>query len=178
MTEFVSAKGDLLAAEAEVLVNTVNCVGVMGKGIALAFKKAYPDNFEAYAAACKANRVRPGKILVFKCPPSLAGPRFIFNYPTKRHWKQKSLLSDVEAALPELVNICRSLKVASIAIPPLGCGLGGLDWTVVRPKVEKALSVLPDLKVIFYDPPGFVPKMAAPATQGRAMGRPSSLCPF
>ncbi len=178
MTEFISAKGDLPDAEAEVLVNTVNCVGVMGKGIALTFKKAYPDNFAVYAAACKANRVRPGKILVFKCQPSLGGPRFIFNYPTKRHWKQKSLLSDVEAALPELVNLCRSLKVASIAIPPLGCGLGGLEWHVVRPKVQQALSVLPGLKVIFYDPPGFVPKLAAPGAPARTDHRPSSPCPF
>ena len=120
--------GDILAEQAEALVNTVNCVGVMGRGIALQFKRAFPENFKAYAARCKRNEMQPGRVFVFETGGMLP-PRYIINFPTKRHWRGKSRIEDVESGLISLVQEIRSLGIRSIAIPPLGSGLGGLNWS-------------------------------------------------
>ena len=95
--------GDILQANAEALVNTVNCVGVMGRGIAFQFKKAFPDNFRAYQKACRASDIRPGSVFVFETTRFI-NPRFIINFPTKRHWRGKSRLTDVKAGLEDLVQ--------------------------------------------------------------------------
>lgn len=149
-------KGDILQANAEALVNTVNCVGVMGRGIALQFKKRFPENFAAYKAVCDQGALHPGKMLVFELPP-LQAPRYIINFPTKRHWKGKSRLDDIECGLDALVDEVRARKITSIAVPPLGCGLGGLDWYVVRPKIERAFDALPNVRVLLYEPAGAPP---------------------
>src|SRR3972149_3687562 len=124
--------GDILAEDAEALVNTVNCVGFMGRGVALRFKKAFPANFNAYEAACRRGEVEPGRMFVFETK-QLTNPRYIINFPTKRHWRGKSRLVDIEAGLDGLVLEIKRLGIRSIAIPPLGSGLGGLDWAQVRP---------------------------------------------
>jgi O-acetyl-ADP-ribose deacetylase (regulator of RNase III) len=145
--------GDILKDESEALVNTVNCVGVMGRGIALQFKDAYPENFKEYAAACKQNEVQPGRMLVYETG-TLTSPRFIINFPTKRHWRGKSRIQDIESGLRALTEVLRSKQIRSVAIPPLGSGLGGLDWTDVRPRIEQALAALPDVNVTVYEPKG------------------------
>ena len=118
--------GDILAEEAEALVNTVNCVGIMGRGIALQFKRAYPENFKAYAARCKRHEMQPGRVFVFETGEMLPA-RYIINFPTKRHWRGKSRIEDIESGLVSLKEEIRSRGIRSIAIPPLGSGLGGLD---------------------------------------------------
>ena len=145
--------GDLLKSDADALVNTVNCVGVMGRGIALQFKKAFPDNFKAYKAACDREDVRPGKMFVFE-RQELVGPRYIINFPTKRHWKGKSRIEDVTIGLKDLANEIRERDIGSIAIPPLGSGLGGLNWPDVRREIEIALSDLSDVRIIVFEPSG------------------------
>lgn len=151
MIEFTS--GDILKCEADALVNTVNCVGVMGRGIALQFKNAFPENFKAYEAACKREAVQPGRMFVFQTG-QLTPPRFIINFPTKRHWRGKSRIEDIEAGLVDLVRVIREKGIRSIAIPPLGCGLGGLDWNEVRPRIERALAQLEDVQVFVFEPNG------------------------
>lgn len=166
--------GDLLTEDAEALVNTVNCVGVMGRGIALQFKKAFPENFRAYANACKANEVRPGALFVFETG-RLTNPRYIVNFPTKRHWRNKSRIEDIEAGLLALVDEIRARNIRSVAIPPLGSGLGGLSWAEVRPKIESRLAPLESVRTILFEPGGrpgpCVGNRSAPApemTPGRA----------
>jgi len=149
--------GDILKDESDALVNTVNCVGVMGRGIALQFKDAYPENFKVYAAACKRGEVQPGRMLVFETG-KLTPPRYIINFPTKRHWRGRSKIEDIDRGLSALVKEIHARKIRSIAIPPLGSGLGGLDWNTVRPRIEKALKQVPDVRVSVYEPQG------APAT--------------
>lgn len=147
-------RGDILDAEAEALVNTVNCVGVMGRGIALQFKNAFPENFKAYAMACKREQVQPGRMFVFETG-RLTPPRYIINFPTKRHWRGKSRIEDIEAGLAALVAEVRARRIRSLALPPLGSGLGGLDWTAeVRPRIEAALRALDDVQVCVYEPHG------------------------
>lgn len=146
-------KGDIVAADTEALVNTVNCVGIMGRGIALQFKNAFPSNYEAYRAACKRGELQPGHLLVSELN-ELTNPRFIINFPTKVHWKGKSKLEFIDAGLRALVSEIRRHKIRSIAIPPLGCGLGGLKWSDVRPRIERALAELPDVRVVVYEPQG------------------------
>ena len=143
--------GNILAEDVEALVNTVNCVGFMGRGIALQFKKAWPDNFKAYAAACRKNEVQPGRMFVFETG-QLVSPRYIINFPTKRHWRGKSLIGDIDAGLEALVAEVRSRGIRSIAIPPLGAGLGGLDWADVRGRIERAMGALPDVRAIVFEP--------------------------
>ena len=166
--------GDILKSEADALVNTVNCVGVMGRGIALQFKNMYPDNFKAYAVACKRETVQPGRMFVYETG-QLTSPRFIINFPTKRHWRGKSRIEDIDAGLADLVKVVRDKGIRSIAIPPLGAGLGGLDWNEVRPRIEHMLTKLADVRVLVFEPNGAptndkmvhvreVPKM----TEGRA----------
>jgi O-acetyl-ADP-ribose deacetylase (regulator of RNase III) len=149
MIEFTT--GDILRADAEALVNTVNCVGVMGRGIALQFKNAYPDNFRAYKAACARKELQPGRMFVFE-NHELGGPKFIINFPTKRHWKGKSRIEDIESGLTALAAEIRDRGIRSIAIPPLGSGLGGLNWADVRPRIEAALRGFNDLRVIVFEP--------------------------
>jgi O-acetyl-ADP-ribose deacetylase (regulator of RNase III) len=143
--------GNLLAADAEALVNTVNTVGVMGKGIALMFKEAFPANYAAYEAACQADEVTVGQMFVTE-RRELMGPRWIINFPTKRHWRQPSKLSWIDDGLDDLIDVVRRLSIKSIALPPLGSGNGGLDWRVVRSRIEGKLSALTDVDVIVYEP--------------------------
>ena len=149
--------GDLLRAPAEALVNTVNCVGVMGKGIALQFRKAFPESYAHYKAACDEGSVQLGQVLVFD-RGGLAGedqgPRYIVQFPTKGHWRSKSRLEDIEAGLNDLVATVRQLDIRSIAIPPLGSGNGGLHWPDVRDRIEVAFADLPDVRVLLYEPGG------------------------
>lgn len=150
--------GDILKEDAEAFINTVNCVGVMGRGIALQFKKTYPANFKSYAAACKNAEVQPGRMFVF-ATGQLINPRFIINFPTKRHWRGKSRMEDIELGLKSLVEVIHKNDIHSIAIPPLGSGLGGLNWKEVKRHIEEALSPLKDVRVIIFEPKG------APATE-------------
>lgn len=146
-----TVQGDLLKADVEALVNTVNCEGVMGKGLALQFKRAFPENFKAYEMACRDGVVRPGKMFIFET--GLArNPRYIINFPTKRRWRDKSRMEDIKAGLEALVEDLLRLKVSSVAIPPLGCGLGGLDWAQVRPLIERAMSPLRDVRILLFEP--------------------------
>jgi O-acetyl-ADP-ribose deacetylase (regulator of RNase III) len=145
--------GDILREEADAIVNTVNCVGVMGRGIALQFKKAFPENFKAYATACKAQEVQPGRMFVYQTG-QLTPPRFIINFPTKRHWRGKSRMEDIDAGLAALVAEIRQRGIQSIAIPPLGSGLGGLDWKEVKTRIEAAVSPLDEVAIIIYEPSG------------------------
>ncbi|QIR40294.1 Appr-1-p processing protein [Tolypothrix sp. PCC 7910] len=151
MIEF--KQGNLLEENAEALVNTVNCVGVMGKGIALQFKQAYPDNFRHYEKACKASEVQPGRMFTV-ATGSLFHPRYIINFPTKRHWKGKSKIEDIKSGLVALVTEVQKLGITSIAIPPLGCGNGGLEWFEVKLLIESAFAQLPDVRVIIFEPTG------------------------
>lgn len=148
MMEFTS--GNILRADAEAIVNTVNCVGVMGRGLALQFKREYPANFKAYEAACKRKEVVPGRMLMFETG-QLTNPRFIVNFPTKRHWRGASRIDDIEAGLVALVHEVKKRGIKSIAIPPLGCGLGGLDWNGVRPLIERAFKTLPEVRTLVFE---------------------------
>lgn len=143
-------RGDIINAGVEVLVNPVNCVGVMGKGLALQFKRAFPGNFRSYEAACRRGVVRPGSMFVY--PVGEGNPRYVINFPTKRHWRDGSVIGDIESGLLSLVGEVRGLGVVSVAVPPLGCGLGGLDWCDVRPLIEGAFSALPDARVLLFEP--------------------------
>lgn len=143
--------GDILVEDAEALVNTVNCVGVMGRGVALQFKKSWPENFAAYAAACRKHEIQPGRMFVFETR-LLTNPRYIINFPTKRHWRGKSRMEDIDAGLIALIAEVRKRGIQSIAIPPLGAGLGGLDWSEVRPRIEQATLALPGVKVVVFEP--------------------------
>ena len=145
--------GDILTEAAEALVNTVNCVGVMGRGVALQFKRAFPENFKAYAARCKRDEMRPGRVFVFETG-AMVPPRYIINFPTKRHWRGKSRLEDIESGLESLAGEIRSRGIRSIAIPPLGSGLGGLHWPNVRRRMEAALGVLDDVEIVIFEPTG------------------------
>ncbi|OXM44532.1 type II toxin-antitoxin system antitoxin DNA ADP-ribosyl glycohydrolase DarG [Amycolatopsis alba] len=147
----VNGTGDLLASDVDALVNTVNCVGVMGKGIALQFKRRYPDNFESYAKACKVHEVQLGKMYVVELH-SITGPRFIVNFPTKDHWKSRSKLRDISEGLNDLIKVIKDRGIQSIAIPPLGAGNGGLPWEEVEPLIYEKLSALPDTKVVLFTP--------------------------
>ena len=150
-----TAQGNLLKADVEALVNTVNCEGYMGKGIALQFKKAFPDNYAAYHNACKEGSVKPGKMHIFKAENSLLHDEpYIINFPTKRHWRNSSRIEDIEDGLIDLVHQVKSLGIKSIAIPPLGCGLGGLEWSQVRPLIEQAFAALPNVRVLLFEPKG------------------------
>ncbi|WP_437637198.1 type II toxin-antitoxin system antitoxin DNA ADP-ribosyl glycohydrolase DarG [Sorangium sp. So ce854] len=144
-------KGNILRADTEAVVNTVNCVGFMGRGIAAQFKRVYPENFKAYEAACKRKEVVPGRMFMFETG-QLTNPRFIVNFPTKRHWRGKSRIEDIESGLVALVEEVTKRGIKSIAIPPLGCGLGGLDWNDVRPLIERAFAALPDVRALVFEP--------------------------
>jgi O-acetyl-ADP-ribose deacetylase (regulator of RNase III) len=162
--------GDILSADAEAFVNTVNCVGVMGRGIALQFKKRFPANFKAYAAACKAEQVMPGRMFVYETG-WVTNPRWIINFPTKRHWRGKSRMADIEAGLSALAEEIRERGIRSVAIPPLGSGLGGLQWQEVRRRIDVVLGELSDVRVVVFEPH---PAGAdAPAEASRSTAVPS-----
>jgi O-acetyl-ADP-ribose deacetylase (regulator of RNase III) len=146
-------QGNLLEAGTEALVNTVNTVGVMGKGIALQFKRAFPENYAVYRGACERGEVQPGRMLVFETG-WMSPPRYIFNFPTKRDWRSPSRMEDIEAGLAALAEEIASRGIRSIAIPPLGCGNGGLDWSQVRPRIERTLADLKDVEIRLYEPAG------------------------
>ena len=167
--------GDIFTEDSEAIVNSVNCVGVMGRGIALQFKNMFPDNFKAYAAACKRGEVKPGSMFVFETS-RLTNPRYIVNFPTKRHWRGKSRVEDIESGLDALAQEVRERGINSIAIPALGSDLGGLKWDDVRPRIEDALRGLDDLQVVIFEP-GSAPADGRPnrssevpkMTRGRAV---------
>ena len=143
-------EGNLLEADVEALVNTVNTVGVMGKGIALMFKERFPDNFREYYKACKSKSLNVGTLFVTE-PRELDGPRWIVNFPTKTHWRGDSRLEWIVSGLEALQEFVIANDVKSIAIPPLGAGNGGLDWSIVKPKIEAALGNL-RADVLVYEP--------------------------
>ena len=142
-------KGNLLTADVDALVNTVNTEGVMGKGLALQFKKAFPENFASYERACKSGEVKTGQMHIVQ---RLASPRFIINFPTKRHWRQPSRLEYVRDGLQDLVAQVKRLNIQSIAVPPLGCGNGGLEWSAVRPLIIEAFATVPEVRVVLFEP--------------------------
>lgn len=166
------ARGNLLDAEVDALVNTVNTVGVMGKGIALQFKRRFPENFAAYAAACRRGEVQVGRMFVWANQPGQT-PRWIINFPTKRHWRQPSRIEDIDAGLEALVADVRRLKISSVAIPPLGCGNGGLSWSDVRPRIERAMASIPEARALVFAPAAYAFELAPPApkplTRARAI---------
>ena len=145
--------GDIFGEDVEALVNTVNCVGVMGRGVALQFKRAFPENFTAYAEHCKSGDMQPGRVFVFETE-NLGNPRYIVNFPTKRHWRGKSRLEDIESGLESLVSEIKKRSIRSIALPPLGSGLGGLDWGQVRPKLTASLESSEGVRVVIFEPGG------------------------
>ena len=167
-------RGDILDADAEALVNTVNCVGIMGRGIALQFRKAFPENYKVYKAVCDRKKLHPGIMLVHDLN-RFENPRYIINFPTKRHWKGKSKIEDIQSGLDALVDAVHDRKIHSIAIPPLGCGLGGLNWNQIRPMIQEAFADMPNVHVLVYEPAGapaaeemVKPKIAPKMTKGRA----------
>jgi len=143
-------QGNLFDSDAEALVNTVNTTGVMGKGIALEFKKRFPNNYEFYRQQCEQGQVQIGKMLVFRTQ-SLQ-PQYIINFPTKQHWRGKSKIEYIQRGLDDLVRVVREHEIRSIALPPLGCGQGGLRWEQVKPLIEQAFAPLQNVDVQVYEP--------------------------
>ncbi len=149
MIEFV--RGNLLDAPVVALVNTVNTVGVMGKGIALMFKEAFPANFRAYEEACKLKHVTVGHMFVTETA-ALNGLRWIINFPTKKHWRHPSKLEWIIEGLEDLRRVIKNLNISSVALPPLGAGNGGLEWKKVRVEIERILGDLNEVEVFVYEP--------------------------
>lgn len=147
-------RGDLFLDKSEALVNTVNCVGVMGKGVAYEFKHRWPDNYKAYKKVCDAKALKPGQMLIFELGNLFESstPKYIVNFPTKDHWRAKSKLEYITQGLDALVSDIKKYQIKSIALPPLGCGNGGLDWNVIRPIMLSTLSELEDVDVVIYEP--------------------------
>ncbi len=143
--------GNLLESNAEALVNTVNTVGVMGKGIALQFKERFPYNFKVYSAACKKGEVEVGKMLVVR-EITMKGEKLIVNFPTKTVWFKKSQYNYIEEGLKDLVRVISEYDIQSIAIPPLGCGNGGLKWSKVKELMEKYLENLQHVQITVFEP--------------------------
>ena len=148
-----TTRGDLLKADVDALVNTVNTVGAMGKGIALQFRRAYPDMFRAYQKACQAGEVQIGRMHVWETG-FMTGPRFVINFPTKRHWRGPSNMRWIDQGLVDLAATIRELGIASVAVPPLGAGNGGLAWAEVRRHIVSALADLDGVRVLVFEPVG------------------------
>jgi O-acetyl-ADP-ribose deacetylase (regulator of RNase III) len=147
--EFV--RGNIFESGCDVLVNPVNCMGVMGAGLALQVKQAFPDVFKAYRKACLAGKLKPG--LMHVTQTGRESPRYVINFPTKRHWREASRIEDIESGLEELVETLLKLRGAkTVAVPALGCGLGGLAWPDVKRLIEAAFDVVPGIKVRCYEP--------------------------
>lgn len=144
-------QGNILESKTDALVNPVNCVGVMGRGLALQFKQAFSENFKEYQLSCQRGEVQIGQMFITE-RLDLDFPRFIINFPTKKHWRNKSHLADIERGLQALVKDIERLGIKSIALPPLGAGLGGLDWIEVREKISMYLSPLNGVHIVIYDP--------------------------
>lgn len=142
--------GNIFNEDVEAIVNTVNCVGVMGRGLALQYKKTFPDNFKAYSIACKNGEVIPGKMYVYNTG-QIFNPRYIINFPTKRHWRAKSKIEDIQNGLDDLLRVIKEYNIKSIAIPPLGSGLGGLDWADVKKLINQKLSQI-DCNIVIFEP--------------------------
>lgn len=157
----LETRGNIVEATTDAIVNTVNCVGVMGKGIALQFRQAFPENYELYRRACKQKQVKPGTMLVYRTG-KLTPPRFIINFPTKRHWRGKARLEDIQSGLVSLVEVIKQHDIKAISIPALGCGNGGLKWDSVRPLIEAALTKVPGLDSHLYTPHGAPAPSAQP----------------
>ena len=155
------SQGNLLEADVQALVNTVNTVGIMGKGIALMFKEAFPENFRLYAAACKRGEVEVGRMFVTESS-SLAGPRWIINFPTKRHWRDRTQIAWIRQGLDDLKSVLQDKGIRTVALPPLGCGNGGLEWSTVRPLIEQALADLPGVEAVVYPPTDRYQNVAKP----------------
>jgi O-acetyl-ADP-ribose deacetylase (regulator of RNase III) len=151
LTMIKRVTGNILDANVDALVNTVNTIGVMGKGIALQFRQAFPDNYDAYVRACENGEVQPGRMFVLR---RLTNPRWIINFQTKRDWRHRSRLADIESGLTALIEIVASEGIRSIAVPPLGCGNGGLKWSEVRPRIEAAFANVDDVAVLLFEPKG------------------------
>ncbi|WP_242883409.1 type II toxin-antitoxin system antitoxin DNA ADP-ribosyl glycohydrolase DarG [Actinomadura litoris] len=161
--------GNILDAKVEALVNTVNTVGVMGKGVALQFKQAFPENYRAYKQACDHGDVHLGRMFVYDMG-KLDPPRYIINFPTKGHWRSRSRLSDIEQGLANLARVLQEYEISSVAVPALGCGNGGLRWGTVRPIIIEALSELEGIEILLYPPTG-----APEAKQMRVATKPPSI---
>lgn len=144
-------QGNLLEANVEALVNTVNTVGVMGKGVALMFKETFPENFKKYEVACANKSIRIGKMFVTE-RTDLYGPRWIINFPTKAHWRFPSKLEWISAGLDDLKHVIEINNIRSVALPPLGAGNGGLAWDDVKPIIVNKLSSLDGVHIIVYEP--------------------------
>jgi O-acetyl-ADP-ribose deacetylase (regulator of RNase III) len=144
-------QGNLLEANVEALVNTVNTVGVMGKGIALMFKERFPKNMSAYVKGCKAGEVVTGKMFVTETA-ELIGAQWIVNFPTKQHWREKSQMVWIDEGLADLRRFILENNIKSIAIPPLGAGNGGLEWQAVKVKIEKKLADLTGVEILVFEP--------------------------
>lgn len=168
MIEFT--KGNILQADTEALVNTVNCVGVMGRGVALQFKNAYPLNFKEYKKACDHGDVVPGSMLIHETG-TLTNPKYIINFPTKRHWKGKSRIEDIDSGLIALTKEIKARNITSIAIPPLGSGLGGLSWKIVRSRIEEKLSKLDHVDIVVYEPIDAIPLAVSTDVPSMTPGR-------
>jgi O-acetyl-ADP-ribose deacetylase (regulator of RNase III) len=143
--------GDIFSEDVEALVNPVNCVGIMGRGVALQFRKAWPENYKAYAEACRKHDVQPGRMFVFE-NSRFMNPRYIINFPTKRHWRDPSRIEDIESGLAALVEEIQKRSIRSIAMPAIGAGLGGLSWIKVRSLIEKAMTKLNETNIIILEP--------------------------
>jgi O-acetyl-ADP-ribose deacetylase (regulator of RNase III) len=139
--------GDIFKSNAQVITNTVNCVGVMGKGLALSFKERFPELFNDYVIRCEKHEVKPGKPYLWENDETQ-----VLNFPTKRHWKENSKLEDVEEGLKFLAENYIKMGINSVALPPLGCGLGGLNWNDVKNLINKHLGQIDDLDVYVYEP--------------------------
>ena len=150
MVRFIK-EGNLLEQKVDALVNTVNCVGVMGRGVALQFKQSFPENFKRYVAACKRGEVVPGRMFIV-ANDNMFGAKWIVNFPTKLNWRFRSSYKYIETGLDALVEDVRRLGITSIAMPPLGCGLGGLDWNKVKQTIESKMNVLDGVDVIVFEP--------------------------
>ena len=144
-------QGNLLECEAEALVNTINTEGGMGKGLALQFRRAFPEMYRAYKRACQFGEVRPGRMFIFKVSAA-KNSQYIINFPTKRSWRSKSRMEDIETGLRSLVIDVRRLGVRSVAVPPLGCGLGGLPWEEVYQRMQLSFRAFPHIDWLVYEP--------------------------
>ncbi len=145
--------GNILKDKSDAIVNTVNCVGVMGKGLALQFKKAYPDNFKKYKSACNKGLINPGEMFITQ-NSDLISTQWVINFPTKKHWKGNSKIDYISEGLEDLVEKIEELGIKSIAIPPLGAGLGGLDWNIVKNRIIETFKSIDNVAVTVYEPKG------------------------
>lgn len=146
----IETTGDILKANTEAIINPVNCTGVMGKGLALQIKSAYLYNFTLYKNECDNKRIKVGEVFTVDLKTTTF-PNYIINFPTKDHWRDNSQLIWIETGLSSLLESIKKFNIKSIAIPPLGCGLGGLEWSVVKPVIIKAFENI-DVEVYLYEP--------------------------